>query len=181
MLAAPCSGRRLQGRSCPCVSQPHQAGGHVAPASAQPPGHPPVCQRPHHTSLIRMPVTGLRVHLVLTGNVRPPLDSSLQHIGQDPWVKQDDSQSSWGSALTAQNGPPRVGQEDAMSPRPVPTAPLAPLTMLREEEPHLGGGGSAPGARTPANAAGGGRGLLPEQEGSPSIPGMRRSGGGQAV
>lgn len=119
-------------------------------------------------------MTGLRVHLVLTGNVRPPLDSSLQHVGQDPWVKQDDSQSPRGSALTAPNGPPRAGQEDAMSPRPVPAAPLAPLTMLREEEPRLRGGGLAPGARTPTNAAGGGRGLLPEQEGSPSIPGTRR-------
>lgn len=98
---------------------------------------------------------GLRVHLVLTGNVCPPPDSSLHHVGQDPWAKQDDSQSSWGSALTAPNGPPCVGREDAMSPRPVPAAPLAPLRTPREEEPREAeprprGGGSAPGARTAA-------------------------------
>ena len=155
MLAGPGSGQRLQGRTCPAS---HSLTG-LAATSLQPLLSPqaasPVWQTPHHTSLIRTPVTGLRVHLVLTGNVCPPPDSSLHHVGQDPWAKQDDSQSSWGWALTAPNGPPRVGREDAMSPRPVPTAPLAPLRMPREEEPREEeprprGGGSAPGARTSA-------------------------------
>ena len=135
VLAGPGSGQRLQGRTCPAS---HSLTG-LAATSLQPLLSPqaasPVWQTPHHTSLIRTPVTGLRVHLVLTGNVRPPPDSSLHHVGQDPWAKQDDSQSSGGWALTAPNGPPRVGREDAMSPRPVPTAPLAPLRMPREEEP----------------------------------------------
>ena len=81
----------------------------LAAASLQPLLSPqaasPVCQTPHHTSLIRTPGTGRRAHLVLTWNIRPPPDSSLQHVGQD-----ETTQSSQGSALAAPVGlPARAG------------------------------------------------------------------------